>query len=263
MDLALRGKAVLVTGGSRGIGREIALHFAAEGASVAICGRDPGRLDEAHAALRALGGPCLAIRADLFSAADCVRVVEETAATFGRFDVLVSNASTNVSGRVMTSSDEVLMERVMGKTLATIRLARAAIPHMRRVGGGRIICIGGTSSRSPAGATLPSGLGNASVSNLVKHLSDEVAPDQITVNVVHPYFTKTDRYPERVAARARERGISLAEAEASFAADFPIGRVVEPRDIAPLVLFLASPHASAITGQAIAVDGGAVRWVAY
>lgn len=263
MDLALRGKAVLVTGGSRGIGRAIARHFAAEGASVAICGRNSEALADALAALRAYGGPCLAIRADLFAAADCARVVEETVAAFGRFDILVSNASTNVSGTVMTASDEVLMERVMGKTLATIRLARAAIPHMRRVGGGRIICIGGTSARSPAGATLPSGLGNASLANLVKHLSDEVARDHITVNVIHPYFTKTDRYPERVAERARQRGLTLAEAEASFAADVPIGRVVEPDDIAPLVLFLASPHASAITGQAIAVDGGAVRCIAY
>lgn len=263
MDLMLRGKAVLVTGGSRGIGRAIALAFAAEGASVAICARDQGRLEGALADLRALGGPSLALRADLFEAADCRRAVEETATAFGRLDILVSSASTNVSGTVLTAGDEQLMERVMGKTLASIRLSRAAVPHLRRAGGGRVICIGGTSSRVPAGATLPSGLGNSALCNFVRHLSDEVARDGITVNVVHPYFTKTDRYPERVAARSRQRGISPAEAEASFAAEFPIGRVVEPSDIAPLVLFLASPHASAITGQAIAVDGGAVRWVAY
>jgi len=106
-------------------------------------------------------------------------------------------------------------------------------------------------------------LGNSALANFSKNLSDEVAADQILVNVVHPSFCKTDRYPERLAARAKERAISLAEAEASFAAEFPIGRIVEPADIAPLVLFLASKHASAITGQAIAVDGGAGRSIIY
>ncbi|MFC1817406.1 SDR family oxidoreductase, partial [Thermodesulfobacteriota bacterium] len=129
--------------------------------------------------------------------------------------------------------------------------------------GGRIICIGGLAARNPGKTGLPSGLGNAAVANFSKHLSDEVAADKILVNVVHPTFCKTDRYPARVADRAQERGISEAEAEASFAGMFPIGRVIEPADIAPLVLFLASPHAGAITGQSIAVDGGLSRSVIY
>ena len=90
-----------------------------------------------------------------------------------------------------------------------------------------------------------------------------VAPQGITVNVVHPPFTKTDRYPKRLAARAKELGVSEAEAEKSFIKQFPIGRLVEPKDIAPMVLFLASPHASAITGQSIAIDGGSTPGVRY
>jgi NAD(P)-dependent dehydrogenase (short-subunit alcohol dehydrogenase family) len=90
-----------------------------------------------------------------------------------------------------------------------------------------------------------------------------VAPQGITVNVVHPPFTKTDRYPKRLAARAKELGVSEADAEKSFIKQFPIGRLIEPKDIAPMVLFLCSPHASAITGQSIAVDGGSTPGVRY
>lgn len=263
MDLALRGKTVLVTGGSRGIGRQIALAFAGEGADVSICARNEEKLAQTGRELSAMNVRTQTLVADLFKAEDCRRVVEQTAQTFGRLDILVSNASTNVGGSLLSASDDVLMERIMGKTLATMRCARAAIPHMRRTGGGRIICIGGLAARNPGKNGLPAGLGNAALANLSKHLSDEVAADGILVNVVHPSFCKTDRYPGRVAARAREMGISEGEAEASFAAMFPIGRIVEPTDIAPLVLFLASPYAGAITGQCIAVDGGLSRSVIY
>jgi NAD(P)-dependent dehydrogenase (short-subunit alcohol dehydrogenase family) len=254
---------VLVTGGSRGIGRAIALAFAAEGADVAICGRDRARLAQAEPEIAALGVTSLSIQADLFRADDCRRAVDETAEAFGRFDVLVNNASTNIGGTIETASDEQLLERVMGKTLASMRTSRAALPHFRKVGGGRIICIGGTSVRMPGKASLPSGLGNSSVVNFARHLSDAVAREGILVNVVHPPFTKTDRYPDRLAARARERGISLEQAEASFAEEFAINRVVEPGDIAPMVVFLASPWASAITGQSIVVDGGHSPAIAY
>ena len=83
------------------------------------------------------------------------------------------------------------------------------------------------------------------------------------MNVVHPPFTKTDRYPARLQARAEQLNVSLEEAEASFVADFPIGRIVEPADIAPMVLFLASPQAAAVTGQAVAIDGGSSQIITY
>lgn len=264
MDLGLKDSAVLVTGGNRGIGLEIALAFAGEGAQVAVCGRDEAALEQAHDAIAERGVRTTAIAADLFTAEGCARAVSVSAEAFGRLDVLVNNASTTVSGHLETLSDDKLMERMTGKTLAAMRCARAALPHLRASGRGRIICIGGTSARTPGKAALPSGLSNAALANFAKQLSADVAPDGITVNVVHPSATLTDRTRQnRLAARAKERGISLEEAEASFAAAFPIGRMVEPRDIAPLVLFLASMQAGAITGQAIAVDGGATPSVIY
>ncbi len=263
MDLNLIDKSVLVTGGNRGIGLAIALAFAAEGANVAICGRDQSALAKSKQDIEACGVKAVAVAVDLFTASGCERAVAATVEAFGGLDVLVSNASTNIVGQLETLTDEQLLERIMGKTLASMRLCRAALAYLRKANGGRIVCIGGSSARSVNKNSLPSGLGNSSLANFVKHFSNDVAPDGITVNIIHPPFTKTHRYPDRVAARAAERGLSLAAAEASFAAEFPIGRVVEPSDIAPMVLFLASRHASAITGQALAIDGGATPYVAY
>ncbi len=263
MEFGLKDRAVLVTGGNRGIGLAIALGFAEHGADVAICAREEAVLQTARAAIAERGVRTAAIVADLFTAEGCTRAVARAAEAFGRLDVLVSNASTNVSGRLETLGDDALMERLMGKTLASMRCARAALPHLRKSGRGRIICIGGTSARAPERASLPGGLGNAALANFVKHFSIDAAPDGITVNVVHPFLTRTERHPDRVAAVARERGLTLEAAEQAIAAGIPIGRVVEPGDIAPLVVFLASVQAGAITGQAIAVDGGATLYVAY
>ena len=263
MDLQLKNKSVVVTGGNRGIGRGIALAFAGEGANVAIVGRDAKALAAVKEEIEAKGVKARAISADLFTADGCSRAVNETAEAFGCLDVLVNNASTSVSGRLETLTDEQLMERLTGKTLAYMRCCRAALPWLRKAGGGRIVCIGGGAARRAEKTSLPSGLGNSALTNFVKHFSNDVAAENITVNVVHPPFTKTDRYPARLAARAKERGLSLEDAEKSFVANFPIGRLVVPADIAPMVLFLASPHAAAITGQAIAVDGGSTPGVFY
>ena len=274
MDLKLRGAGVLVTGASRGLGRDFALAFADEGARVGICGRDAAALEEVAAAVRGRGAECFAATADLTDADDCRRIVDRTAEAFGRLDVLVNNASPVVDGTpgsLEQATDEQVMARINGKTLGAIRCARAALPHMRRAGGGRIVCIGGTAARSVArpgdlpmsGTTLPQGLGNAALSNFVKYLAEEGAADGIVVNIVHPHLVKTSRHPARVRALAERSGRSEAEVEAELAAKSPIGRLLEPADIVPLVLLFASPLSAGTTGQSIVVDGGALRTVAY
>ena len=223
---------------------------------------------------QAIGGECLPLTADLFSPEDCRRVVDETAVAFGRLDALVNNASTNVDrtpASLVEASDDQLLERFLGKTMATIRCTRAAIPAMRRGGGGRVVCIGGTSARSifregelpTSSSNLPQGLGNGGIATFARYAAEEGAKDGIVVNVVHPHLTKTDRHEARMQARARQTGATPAEVENAAAAQMPIRRLLETSDIVPLVLLLASPLASAITGQAIAVDGGAVRSINY
>ncbi len=263
MDLSLKGKSVLVTGGNRGIGLAIALAFAEEGANVAVCGRDPATLAAAETRIAAKGVKAKAIAVDLFTAEGCCDAVQAAVDAFGGLDILVNNASTAVSGNIETLDDAGLMERLTGKTLAYMRCCRAALPHLRQSSRGRVICIGGTAVRHAGATALPSALGNSALTAFVKQFSATVAAQGITANVVHPPFTKTDRYPARRAARAKQLGVSEAEAEASFARQFPIGRIVEPSDIAPMVIFLASPLAAAITGQSIAIDGGSTPGTYY
>jgi NAD(P)-dependent dehydrogenase (short-subunit alcohol dehydrogenase family) len=222
-----------------------------------------------------MGTQCLAMTADLFRPEYCVRVVEETVAAFGGLDVLVNNASTDVSSHPATLeevTDEQLMERVMGKALGAIRCSRAALQYLRRSSAGRIVFIGGDSARTtvrpfgdgPAGTALAAGLGNAVLVNFAKRLSNETAGDGIMVNVVHPSGALGgDRYQRRLQARAKEKGISVAEEEAVTVARIPIGRAVHPGDIAALVVFFASERAGAITGQSLAVDGGRDPSVTY
>lgn len=274
MDLKLGQAVVVVTGGSRGLGNAIAKAFAAEGARLSICGRTQATLDAATDAIRRSGSECLGIRADLFDGAECRRVVEETAAHFGRVDVLINNASTGLMSlppSIVDLTERQLTERFMGKTMASIRCAQAVVPIMRAQGGGRIVCIGGTSARSTfrgaeragTGSAVPQGLGNSALTNFVKHLSDEVAADGILVNVVHPHQIATERSDDRFAKRARELSVDEAELRRQAAAQFPVGRMLTPEDVVPLVLLLSSPVVRGITGQSIAVDGGALRNITY
>jgi 3-oxoacyl-[acyl-carrier protein] reductase len=274
MDLKLSGHSVLVTGGSRGIGRAIALGFAGEGALVAICGRDRAQLEVTKVEIEALGTRCHAISADLARADECRRVVDETAERFGRLDSLINNASVSVdkaSSSLEDTTDAQLLERIEGKAMVAIRCSRAALAHMRKAGGGRIVMIGGVSARTvirgdeamSIGSVLPQGIGNAALANFTKFLSEDVAKDNIAVNIVHPYFTHTGRFPGRRTQYARAHGLTETEAEAKLISQMPIGRFVYPSDIAPLVVLLGSPLVGAITGQSVAVDGGAARAVAY
>jgi NAD(P)-dependent dehydrogenase (short-subunit alcohol dehydrogenase family) len=269
MDLELQGKSVLVTGGSRGIGRAIALAFGNEGARVAICSRGAEKLHSTGDEIRATGAECLEIAADLSAAGECERAVAETVAAFGGVDILVNNAGANVDNepsKLVDSTDEQLTSRVSGKALAAVRCSRAVLPYMQTAGWGRIINIAGSSARNAfrgrqrstsEGNPMVSGMGNAMITNFSKMLSTQVAADGILVNVIHPHITRTDRHPARMRKRAAELGMTESEAEADLASYIPLGRVMEPEDIAPLVTLLASPINGAITGQTVAVDGGA------
>ena len=236
MDLLLNDKAALVTGGGRGIGQAIAVALARQGVHVAVCGRTRGPLEATAALVETHGVKSAVIVADLLHPADLEGV-----------------------------TDGQLMERVNGKGMASVRVTRAALPHLRASGQGRVILLGGISARVVAGpgGGFASGLGNAFVANFAKRLSADVAPDGITVNVIHPGVTKTDRHPARIEALAARLGVSYGEAEAARDAEVPIGRMVEARDVAAVAVFFASPLCGAVTGQTIAVDGGATPCVVY
>ena len=264
MDLGLQDKIAIVTGGSKGIGRATALALAQEGVDVAICARGVAELEDAAADIRAqTGRRVLAVRADTGEPGDIQNLVAETVAGLGGVDILINNAVNSTAAPFMELADADWLNHINVKIMGYVRCAREVIPYMRQRGGGRIINIGGMAARYSNPLTNSNGVTNASVSNMAKNLADQVAADGILVNCIHPGTTRTPRQTMLLERQARDANITVAAAEARAVAGIPIGRMVEPQDIADLILFLVSPRAGAITGQTIGVEGGAVRAINY
>ena len=264
MDLSLEGKIAIVTGGSKGIGRTTALALAQEGVDVAICARGMEDLEDAAADIRAkTGRRVVAVRADTGVPDDISNLVAVTVAELGGVDILVNNAVNSTAAPFMELADEDWLNHINVKVMGYVRCSRAVIPHMQARGGGRIINIGGMAARSASSLTNSNGVTNSAVSNIAKNLSDQVAKDGILVNCIHPGTTRTPRQTMMLERQAKDGNISMDEAERRAVAQIPIGRMVEPEDIADLVLFLVSDRAGAITGQTIAVEGGAGRGIHY
>jgi 3-oxoacyl-[acyl-carrier protein] reductase len=256
MDLGLKGKRALVTGGSMGIGRAAALALAAEGCRVAIAARGQDALSQA---VQAIGGDALAVQADCTQPADVRRMVEEVRARFGGIDILVNSIGAAKSGAFLEQPEEEWRESLELKLFGVVRCCREVVPHMRRARWGRIVNVIGHRGRQPESQAMPAGVANAGLINFTKALADELARDGVLVNGVSPCPMQTRRLDYMVQAKAAMTGISEAAAREAFLADIPLGRFAEPREIAPLIAFLASERNTYITGTTIAIDGGATR----
>jgi 3-oxoacyl-[acyl-carrier protein] reductase len=263
MQFDLKGKVALVTGGGRGIGKSVSLALAREGANVALCGRTQETLDETAAEIRALGVEAWPIVADVREYPNIKRFVAEAAQASGRVDILVNNAVYSVSAPFDEQSDENWQQHIDVKLMSYIRCSREVIPHMKAAGSGRIVNITGMTARIVAALRPTNGVVNAAATNFTKSLATHLGPDNITVNCIHPGMTVTDRMKGNFERRARDAGVSYDEIAAETVAEIPLGRLIDPEDIAHSVLFFCSPLASIVTGQAIAVDGGSGTAVTY
>jgi NAD(P)-dependent dehydrogenase (short-subunit alcohol dehydrogenase family) len=272
MDLGLAGKHAIVTGGSLGIGKAIARELAREGADVAIVARTKDQLEAAARELAAeTGRRVIPLAADVTSKAQVDAMVDQAAAQLGGLHILVNSGSppggsATATGPIETVVDEDLLHDFNVKYVGALRCARAAIPHMKRAGWGRIVNISGTNARNAG--NLSGGARNTSLVHLTKTLAVQVGRFGITVNCVHPGTTRTERTPRLLAARARELGIAPEEVEArDFAFDSPRGnaicRMVDAAEIAYVTAFLASEKAWAVTGELVVATGGAGRSVYY
>jgi len=257
MDLGLVGKAVLVTGGSQGIGRGVAEEFAREGARVAICARDKNGLDEAREALEAQGAEVIAITADMSQTDDAERVVEAAAGGFSRLDVLVNNVGGGSLGHTLDTTDDEWAASMDANLYSAVRATRAAVPHLRAAGGGRIINIS-----SGAGHTVYPGIvdysaAKAAMLSFSKSMALELAPAAILVNAVCPSLIRTplmDRLADTLIGTA---GVTRDEVLTTFATQTQmLPRIGTVGEVAALVVFLASARASFITGSVYNVDGG-------
>ena len=249
MELGLREKVALVTGGSRGIGRSIALGFAEEGCRVVVCARGAERLEATAAELRATGAEVLAVPADVTREDDRRRLLDETLRAFGRIDVLVNNAGGGGAPTFMETTDEQWAEAIELNVWSGIHLSRLVVPQMRQQGHGVVVFISSIYGREWGGRPAYMTAKAAEIS-LAKALARELAPHNIRVNTVAP---GSIRFPGGSWDR---RCQDDPEGMARFVqSDMPLGRFGRPEEVANVVVFLASERASLMVGACVNVDG--------
>lgn len=262
MNLDLAERVAIVTGGSSGIGYAIANAFAKERASVVITARRADALEKAARELTAQSAsPVIGIPSDTTEQSRVDHMVAEVQARYSRIDILVNCAATPAGlarNRIEELDSAALLQDLNVKVVGYARCCRAVVPLMKQRRWGRIVNIGGLTGR---GSNTLSGMRNAALTHLTKTLSDQLGPDGITVNTVHPGIVRTPHLDELFASEAARRGCGREEVESDFVADTPIGRVLGPEEIAAAVVFLASTHAASITGESLGVDGGITRGI--
>jgi 3-oxoacyl-[acyl-carrier protein] reductase len=252
MDLGLRDRRALVGGGGSGIGGGIAAVLAAEGARVALLGRSPDRIAAEANRLGAAG-----VVADLADPGGPAAAVERAVATLGGLDLLVVNTG-GPPGGTFEAVDEEAWERAIAGTLqSTLRLIRAALPHLRAGREPAILVVLSSSVREPIPALVTSNVLRPGLAGLIKTLTAEIAP--IRINGLAPGRIDTDRVRGLDDARAEAAGVTADEIARRMAATIPLGRYGEPSEIGRVGAFLLSPAASYVTGAIVPVDGGMIR----
>ncbi len=272
MDLGLAGKWGLVVGGSRGIGKAIALELAREGVDLAISARTGEELERtANEISTATGQRVLPLPCDVRDRDSVEAAVDAAARELGGLQILINSGSRpggspTATGRIDTIVDEDFLDDFDTKYMGALRCARAAIPHLKASGWGRIVNISGLNARTAG--NMSGGARNASLVHQTRTLAMQLGRDGITVNCIHPGATRTERTAVVLEARAKEAGMTPAEVEArDYAEDNPrsnsIGRMVDAAEIGYLAVFLCSRLSWAVNGEVIAADGGGSRSVYY
>lgn len=242
MDLGLSGRKALVMGASSGLGKAVARALVEEGASAVICARGEEKLRSTAEEIGAFPVVC-----DLSQAGAAAALVEKSREKLGGLDILVSNTGGPPQGGFLDLTSQDWEAGFRGLWMSAVESMQAALPHMREQGWGRLLLVTSVAAREPVAGLTISNAYRAGLHGLVNSVSREVASQGVTVNVLMPGYTKTERLAE------------LGVSDEQIAAQIPAGRLGRPHELAALAAFLASEKAAYITGQAIAVDGGLLR----
>ena len=257
MELGLRGKVALVTGSSRGIGRGVALAFAAEGCDLLLTGRDAAALDEVAKSIRDKGRKAAVTVLDLRDPDAPAALVENVKKEVGGLDILVNNAGTTNRGDFFTLTDADWAEGYGLKFFAHVRLARAVWPLLKERRGS-LIAIGGTSGRKPEKSFTIGSSVNAAVAAFTKCLADLGKEDGVQVNCIHPSLVETERQWRRIRAEVERSGEPEAKVREALCRETGIMRFGTVEDVADLVTFLVSKRATWMHGATVDLDGGEI-----
>jgi 3-oxoacyl-[acyl-carrier protein] reductase len=259
MDLGLRGKNALVCGASSGLGLAIARELAAEGANVALVARRESELTGQCEKISAEHGVrALPVPADLTQPDAASRVAAAVSEALGSVDICVANAGGPPSTLFEGTTDEQYQAAITLNLLASIRLAHAVVPAMRKRKWGRMIFLTSMAAKQPVAGLILSNTARAGLLGFAKTLASEVARDGVMVNTVLPGHFDTARATQLAEMRAQRENRPVHEILAARSGGIPIGRSGDPREMAAVVAFLASERSSFLTGTAIQVDGGQV-----
>lgn len=262
MDLGLKGKVALVSGASKGLGFAVAKALAAEGASVSISSRDESAIGAAAKRIEAeTGASVLSMAVDVRDKAAIERWIARAAETFGGIDALMTNSGGPPAGDAVSFDDAAWQEAADLLLFSTIRMIRAALPHMERRGGGAILVSTSSSVKEPVPNLGLSTVLRSSVSALSKTLAIELAGRKIRVNQIIPGRIDTDRVRHLDEVNAKKAGVTADQAKARAIAAIPMGRYGQPDEFGRVGAFLLSDAASYMTGATIQVDGGQIRSV--
>ena len=261
MDLGIKGRSAIVTGGSRGIGRETARQFLEEGVRVTICGRNGDTLNQTRDELaKATGGEIQAVVADMTKEGDIARLVESATQRYGTVDMLVNNAGQMYSGRYAVMTDEGLKRQFETKIFGFLRAIRLVYPMMKAQRWGRIVNLIGGAGKEPDPYMFGSGITNSGLLNITKSLSTEFGEDNVLVNAVCPGWVDTNLWRRNAQGLAQELGAqSEEEARRQAARKNSLNRFGKPEELANAIVFLCSERASYITGVSLNLDGGRLK----
>ena len=257
MDLQLKGKKAIVTGGSEGIGKAITLSLASEGVDVAICARRAGPLEAAAKEIAdGTGQKIVPITADLTDTEQANSFIANAIDALGEVDILVNNAGAATGGVLEYLSDEQWEDALQLKFMGYVRCTRAILAHFKKQGGGRVVNLIGNDGIKHSYWEIAPGAANAAGQNLTISLAGQYGKDNISFVAVNPGPVRTERWAGLVKGMARDMNLSIEEADQLAPRSIPLGRIAETIEVANLVTYLSSPLAHFVNGTMIEIDGG-------
>ena len=256
----LAGKVIIVTGASRGIGRAIATRLAGDGAKAVLAARDASSLAKVAEEIAQNGGMAASFPTDLRLPEAPASLVEEAIRAFGKIDGVVNNAGATKHGEFLELSEADWTDGFALKFFATVRLSRAAWPHLKKTHGS-VLNIIGTGGRTPGASFTIGGSVNGACLSFTKALADIGIRDGVQVNAINPGWVRTDRLRHLLEKEAAEHGGNLDAAAEEVARKANIVRMGEPEDVANLAAYVLSPQARLLQGAMIDLDGGMTKTI--